>query len=1048
MSLHGYSVVVTNIYGSVTSSNAVLVISGVAPSILTQSASKSVGVGSNVTFTVSAAGSSPLSYQWNLNGSPLSNATNTSLILTNAQIVQSGSYTVVVTNAFGSATSSNIVLDVYSAPSILTQPTGKTVVIGSNVIFSVSAVGSTPLFYQWNLNGSPINNATNTALTLINVQLSQSGSYSVLVTNLYGSATSSIAILLVNGFVPSILTQPASQTAIIGDSLTLSVGASGTPALIYQWRMNGTNISGATLSNLALNNLQFSNAGSYSVVVTNAYGSATSTNAVITVNPVPVCVPAPSGLTDWWRGEGSAVDLVGNTDGTVANVTYVAGKVGQAFQFNGSSSSIAFGTATGNFGTNDFTIECWMETTSARTYEAFIQKRESCNTSAGMMDFLLGGGGGGAGVPSFSFYSAGNATNIIFFGNRAVNDGVWHHLAFVRAGTNHSIYIDGQLNASAASAAVIALNNSAPLTIGSSVCAGLDGTQNYSGAMDELSLYNRALASNEIAAIYNAGSAGKCTSFAPTITLQPVSQSVLSGGNVIFNVAVSGSTPLSYQWNLNGSPLSNATNTSLLLTNVQLSQAGSYSVVVTNVAGSATSSNAVLAVTFPPATIKVISTNGVGGGIISVPVLFIANGNENVVGFTLNFNPALLTYVTNTIGSPASTGFVIVNTGGVSTGKLVVAIALPAAATFPSGTNTLMEVEFSLNLLASATNAAITFSNQQLSDPQAVPLSATYVPGSVAIALTDFEGDVSPRPSGDRTNTITDLILLGHYAAQVDFPTNASEFQRADCAPRSTLGDGYITVIDCVQAGRYAAGYDPATPVGGPTGPPASGLAKANSAPSSNLSGRQIWVANATSLPGQTFSTVVTLEAQGNENAMGFSLLFDPAKFAFVSAAAGAGGSGGLLTVNSNSASSGRLGFVLFLVPNSTFPAGSQQVVNVSLRSLGSAGTYAISLADQPVLRQVSDAAANPLTDTTYLNGSILVSAPPANPSLSMTHDGNTITVSWPLTATNFSLQSIINTVLSTGWSNLPGPFDTNSGVNSVTVPISGTNQFFRLQSH
>jgi hypothetical protein len=121
------------------------------------------------------------------------------------------------------------------------------------------------------------------------------------------------------------------------------------------------------------------------------------------------------------------------------------------------------------------------------------------------------------------------------------------------------------------------------------------------GSVDELSIYNRALGSNEIAAIYAAGAGGKCplTPTPPSITTQPTNQTVVVGGTASFTVVAGGTLPLSYRWNFNGTNLSGATNTTLTLTNVQLSQAGNYAVVVTNLYGSVTSSSAVLTVNLP-----------------------------------------------------------------------------------------------------------------------------------------------------------------------------------------------------------------------------------------------------------------------------------------------------------------------------------------------------------------------------------------------------------------------------------------------------------------
>ena len=96
---------------------------------------------------------------------------------------------------------------------------------------------------------------------------------------------------------PNITTQPASQSVNPGASVTFTVVASGASPLTYQWRFNGVNISGATSSSYTKSNVQATNAGNYSAVVNNAYGSATSVNAVLTVNTPPVITSQPTNVT-------------------------------------------------------------------------------------------------------------------------------------------------------------------------------------------------------------------------------------------------------------------------------------------------------------------------------------------------------------------------------------------------------------------------------------------------------------------------------------------------------------------------------------------------------------------------------------------------------------------------------------------------------------------------------------------------------------------------------------------------------------------------------
>jgi hypothetical protein len=153
-----------------------------------------------------------------------------------------------------------------------------------------------------------------------------------------------------------------------------------------------------------------------------------------------------------------------------------------------------------------------------------------------------------------------------------------------------------------------------PLCFGSS--GGFNATHwdgRLAGSLDEVTLYNRALSSSEIAALYNAGSYGKCQ-LSPTIITQPVSHVAGVGENVTFFVVATGSPWLNYQWYFNGTNLlGGATNTTLILTNVQTTNSGNYSAIVFNGEGSATSTNALLNVSSGGSglTVSLISpTNG------------------------------------------------------------------------------------------------------------------------------------------------------------------------------------------------------------------------------------------------------------------------------------------------------------------------------------------------------------------------------------------------------------------------------------------------------
>ncbi|HZQ45385.1 MAG TPA: immunoglobulin domain-containing protein, partial [Verrucomicrobiae bacterium] len=191
-----YNVVVANNASTVTSANAVLTVN-VPPSITTQPSNQTVNQGQNATFSVVAAGTTPLSYQWTFNGGNISGATASSYTITSAQAANAGTYAVVVTNVAGTVTSANATLTVILPPIISTQPASQLASVSNNVTFTVALSQGTSPAYQWKYNGGAIAGATTSSLTLSSITWGSAGSYTVVITNVAGSVTSSAAVLTV-----------------------------------------------------------------------------------------------------------------------------------------------------------------------------------------------------------------------------------------------------------------------------------------------------------------------------------------------------------------------------------------------------------------------------------------------------------------------------------------------------------------------------------------------------------------------------------------------------------------------------------------------------------------------------------------------------------------------------------------------------------------------------------------------------------------------------------------------------------------------------------
>jgi hypothetical protein len=189
--------------------------------------------------------------------------------------------------------------------SIYAQPARETNEVGQTASLSVVAFGTEPLAYQWRFNSSPIVGATQSTYSIASARLNDSGDYCVVVTNIISAVTSAVATLTVLAPEPvSLDTQPASQSVTVRQPASFSVTASGTPPLAYQWRLNGAPIAGASQIAWSIPCTQFSDAGSYDVVVTNSVSALTSAMAVLVISePEPVSLRlAPAGadfLVSW-----------------------------------------------------------------------------------------------------------------------------------------------------------------------------------------------------------------------------------------------------------------------------------------------------------------------------------------------------------------------------------------------------------------------------------------------------------------------------------------------------------------------------------------------------------------------------------------------------------------------------------------------------------------------------------------------------------------------------------------------------------------------------
>ena len=697
-----------------------------APSITTQPISQTVTQGGSANFTVTASGTAPLTYQWRRSGTNLIGSTSATLNLTSVTTNQAGSYTCVVSNSVGSATSSAATLTVNPAavsPAITTQPTSQTVTAGANVIFTVAASGTAPLSYQWRLNGANISGATSTTLTLTSVTVGQSGgNYTCFVTNSAGNATSSAATLTVNPapVAPAITTQPTSQTVTAGANVSFIVAASGTAPLSYQWRLNGANISGATSATLTLTSVTVGQSGgSYTCFVTNSAGNATSSAAILTVNPAiiaPTITTQPANqsvtsgnnasftvvasgtapLSYQWRLNGANI-----SGATAATLSLTAVTIGQS---GGSYSCVVTnvaGTATSSAATLTVTAAAVAPTIATQPVSQTV-------TAGNNVNFTLAA----SGTAPLSYQWRLNGANI---GGATSATLTLTSVTVGQSGGSYSCVVTNIAGNATSSAATLTVN-AAPIAptittqpVSRTVTAGTNvsftvaatGTSplSYQWRLNGANIAGATSTTLTLTSVTTGQSGGSYSCFvsnvagtaissaavltvnpvpvAPSISTQPSSQTVTAGNNVSFTVAASGTAPLSYQWRLNGSNIGGATSPTLTLTSVTTGQSGgSYSCFVSNVAGTATSSAATLTVNAAPIaptiTTQPVSRTVTAGTNVSFTV---AASGTSPFSYQWRLNGANLAGATSstltltgvTTGQSGSYSCVVTNAGGSAT---------------------------------------------------------------------------------------------------------------------------------------------------------------------------------------------------------------------------------------------------------------------------------------------------------------------------------------------------------------------------------------------
>jgi len=525
-------------------------------------------------------------------------------------------------------------------PSIVTQPLSQNVCTGSNVTFVIATSGGNPpLSYQWQFNGMDISNATNTSLSLTGVTTNNSGNYFVVVTNSGGSVTSSVAVLTVL-FPPLITLQPVNQIVFSGSEATFNMAAGGSYPEFYQWEFNGTNILRATNFIYSIPSAGTNISGIYSVLVTNAVGSAMSSNVALSVVLSPASrtnyagstatfsAPtfSPESLNFQWQQNGTNLVNGNNISGatnsvlTIANVQDVDAGVYRTIV---SDAFTNLTTSNAVLTVNDLPfIATQPQSQTVLAGNTVIFSSTAYGASPLVLQWYFNGAPVGLpiGGTNFTTYTLSNVSSNQT-GNYTVQAVNGYGSVMSSNATLTVIYPP------VITAQPVDRTNAANSTVTFSVTVSSLSAVNYQWKQNDTNLVNggkfsgvtnnsltiTGVSSNE-AAIYSVtvtNVAGNVTSsnatltviYPPIITTQPVGQRLVMGNGVSFNVVLSGTAPFNYQWCFNAGNLLNATNAVYAIQAIGTNNTGNYSVVVTNLAGGVTSSNALLTVLVPPSLV-------------------------------------------------------------------------------------------------------------------------------------------------------------------------------------------------------------------------------------------------------------------------------------------------------------------------------------------------------------------------------------------------------------------------------------------------------------
>jgi len=624
-----YNVIVSGLCGTPDTSDNVSLTTGSNIAITAQPLNESACLGDTATFNVVATGSG-LSYQWRkgnvnlVNGVNISGANSANLTINATTFADSGAnYNVIITGLCGAGDTSNFAsLFLATPPVITTEPVNVQLCSGAAVNLTVVASG-TGLSYQWRKGNVNLTNAgsisgVNTATLVINpaVLADTAANYNVIVTGSCTPADTSVNVAVTVNVLTLITTEPISQTVCVGNSINLSVAATGS-GLTYQWRkgnvnlLNAGNITGAQTATLSLNPATLADqAANYNVIVSGSCGSPdTSVMAAIVVSSLPVITTEPVAQT---LCEGSSLSLSVLATGTGLSYQWRKGIVNLTNVGNISGSNSAtlvinpIAASDAGFDYNVIVTGSCLPADTSVSVAVIVNTAPVVNSQPAPQTICEGA------AASFTVSASGsgltyqwrrgtvNLTNAGTFSGVTTATLAISSVVIADAATDYNVVVTGSCTPPVVSNNAALVVNTAPVivTVSSSqtVCAGtsvsftvnatgtgvfyqwrkgivnLTNTGSISGA-NSATLTINPVTSADAATDYNVVVSGTCTPSVASVNVNltvndlpgfqtaPTNQTICNGGTVTFSSVAQGSG-ISYQWFRGASALTDGGNLS------------------------------------------------------------------------------------------------------------------------------------------------------------------------------------------------------------------------------------------------------------------------------------------------------------------------------------------------------------------------------------------------------------------------------------------------------------------------------------------------------